>query len=252
MAVEDAPECGLFVCGRLCLLGEHSDWAGGFRCEDASIPVGRCLGSGRATAVCTRARLSPESPNTLTMTDDHGERHTRVRPRRPFGAPSRGSGGGFWCHVAGTCVRSPPPPQGVATLARDAGVTGQPPHLPVKKGLSSSAAVCVLARAPSPAPSTSTSPSRDVRRVRGERTTPSRCGTRIKPARSVPVDPSSSPSTAIPSTSNPRSRRRRRPSSSRTSKRRRHRRHPPRCNRVRRRRGRLCRTDPVGVRVRRC
>ena len=30
-ASADGASIELFVCGRLCLLGEHSDWAGGFR-----------------------------------------------------------------------------------------------------------------------------------------------------------------------------------------------------------------------------
>ena len=33
----------LFVPGRVCLLGEHSDWAGGFRRDAPSIPPGKCL-----------------------------------------------------------------------------------------------------------------------------------------------------------------------------------------------------------------
>jgi hypothetical protein len=33
----------LFVPGRVCLLGEHSDWAGGFRRDAPSIPQGKCL-----------------------------------------------------------------------------------------------------------------------------------------------------------------------------------------------------------------
>ena len=37
------PSHELFVCGRLCLLGEHSDWAGGFRSENPDVPVGKCL-----------------------------------------------------------------------------------------------------------------------------------------------------------------------------------------------------------------
>ena len=35
-----------FVPGRLCLFGEHSDWAGGYRAIDHSIAVGHCLAAG--------------------------------------------------------------------------------------------------------------------------------------------------------------------------------------------------------------
>ena len=188
MAIEDAPECAeLFVCGRLCLLGEHSDWAGGFRCEDASIPVGRCLVVG--TSDCglhARVRLSPESPNTLTMTsvDDHGERRTRAFALDdPSALLREAQEGGFWCHVAGTChhmVTSSPHAKSVATLARDAGVLldNHRTTLPVKKGLSSSAAVCVLvARAFSRAFDLDLTVREEMSAAyAGERTTPSRCG----------------------------------------------------------------------------
>ena len=36
----------LFVCGRLCLLGEHSDWAGGFRRQNEGIEKGYCIVAG--------------------------------------------------------------------------------------------------------------------------------------------------------------------------------------------------------------
>jgi len=35
-----------FVPGRLCLFGEHSDWAGGYRAIEPSIAVGHCLAAG--------------------------------------------------------------------------------------------------------------------------------------------------------------------------------------------------------------
>ena len=36
----------IFVPGRLCLFGEHSDWAGGWRLRDPRIQPGRCLAAG--------------------------------------------------------------------------------------------------------------------------------------------------------------------------------------------------------------
>ena len=48
----------LFVCGRLCLLGEHSDWAGGFRsaARPDTVHVGRCVVVGTNDGL--RARVS--------------------------------------------------------------------------------------------------------------------------------------------------------------------------------------------------
>lgn len=36
----------LFVCGRLCLLGEHCDWAAGYRPQNALVPVGEAIVTG--------------------------------------------------------------------------------------------------------------------------------------------------------------------------------------------------------------
>ena len=133
-----------------------------------------------------RVRLSPESPNTLTMTsvDDHGERRTRAFALDdPSALLREAQEGGFWCHVAGTChhmVTSSPHAKSVATLARDAGVLldNHRTTLPVKKGLSSSAAVCVLvARAFSRAFDLDLTVREEMSAAyAGERTTPSRCG----------------------------------------------------------------------------
>ena len=32
----------LFVPGRICLFGEHTDWAGGYRRINAAVVLGRC------------------------------------------------------------------------------------------------------------------------------------------------------------------------------------------------------------------
>ena len=37
------PSCMLFVPGRLCLFGEHSDWAGAYRRTHPEITPGHCL-----------------------------------------------------------------------------------------------------------------------------------------------------------------------------------------------------------------
>jgi len=44
--VAEEPWLELFVPGRICIMGEHSDWAGGFRALDPNITEGYCLVSG--------------------------------------------------------------------------------------------------------------------------------------------------------------------------------------------------------------
>ena len=41
----------IFVPGRLCLFGEHSDWAGGYRRIDESITPGYCLAIGTGQGI---------------------------------------------------------------------------------------------------------------------------------------------------------------------------------------------------------
>ena len=81
MAVEDAPECAeLFVCGRLCLLGEHSDWAGGMRRFNPEIPVGKTLVCGTNVGIHARTRALP-TLLIVTSTDEMGNKHG------PFSVP---------------------------------------------------------------------------------------------------------------------------------------------------------------------
>lgn len=41
-----SPVAALFVPGRLCLFGEHSDWAGALRARRPGLAPGRCLVAG--------------------------------------------------------------------------------------------------------------------------------------------------------------------------------------------------------------
>lgn len=54
----DEQQMELFVCGRLCLFGEHSDWAGAFKRSATGYQPLRSL-----TTVDTRASIN--SPNHL-------------------------------------------------------------------------------------------------------------------------------------------------------------------------------------------
>ncbi len=174
----------LFVCGRLCLLGEHSDWAGGFRSSNPHIEKGYCLVAGTSEGL--RAIVSslpgPDASRVLSMTSttDTGERRTRTFDLRdPGSLLEEARAGGFWCHVAGTAHHM------VTTFAAKIAHVGvgiaidnYDTNLPVKKGLSSSAAVCVLvARAFSRVFDLRLTIRDEMDAAyRGERTTPSRCG----------------------------------------------------------------------------
>jgi len=176
----------LFVCGRLCLLGEHSDWAGGFRSSNPHIEKGYCLVAGTSEGL--RATVSslpgPDASRVLSMTSttDTGERRTRTfNLCDPGSLLEEARAGGFWCHVAGTAHHMVTTP-GWASKIENSGlgiaIDNYDTNLPVKKGLSSSAAVCVLvARAFSRVFDLGLTVRDEMDAAyRGERTTPSRCG----------------------------------------------------------------------------
>jgi len=163
----------LFVPGRICLFGEHSDWAGGHRRTNAEIEKGYTLISGTNQGIYAEVESHPTSL-VLTSTSPEGEvRGPYEIPMEPKALLEEATRGGFWSYIAGVAYQ-------VVTNYRVRGlvINNYKTDLPMKKGLSSSAAICVLA-------------ARAFNRVydlkltirgemelayQGEITTPSRCG----------------------------------------------------------------------------
>ncbi len=163
----------IFVPGRICLFGEHSDWAGGYRRINADIEKGYALICGTNQGIY--ADVSPH-PTSLILTSTLPDGSTS----RPYEIPMNSKAlmeeaqkGGYWSYVAGVAYQ-------VLTNYRVRGlvINNYKTDLPIKKGLSSSAAISVLA-------------ARAFNRVydlkltvrgemelayQGEITTPSRCG----------------------------------------------------------------------------
>jgi galactokinase len=128
----------IFVPGRLCLFGEHSDWAAGYRSSHSHIAPGYCLVSGTDQGL--RAEIEPMDDRLeITTVLPSGE---EIGPARiancadELGAAAKGAD--FFSYIAGTAA--------VVRERFDSG--GLRLHissdLPVRKGLSSSAAACVL------------------------------------------------------------------------------------------------------------
>jgi UTP-glucose-1-phosphate uridylyltransferase/mevalonate kinase len=163
----------LFVPGRICLFGEHSDWAGGYRRINADIEQGYTLICGTDQGIYAEVSSHPTSL-VLTTTTPEGQRLGPVEiPMQPQALLQVAQEGGFWSYIAGVAYQ-------VLTNYHVRGlvVDNFKTDLPMKKGLSSSAAICVLA-------------ARAFNRVydlkltvrgemelayQGEITTPSRCG----------------------------------------------------------------------------
>jgi len=163
----------IFVPGRICLFGEHSDWAGGYRRINADIEKGYALIAGTNQGIYANVEPHPTAL-ILTSTTPDGTRHGPYEiPMEPKALLDEAQRGGFWSYIAGVAYQ-------MLTNYHVRGLLldNYQTDLPVKKGLSSSAAISVLA-------------ARAFNRVydlklttrgemeiayQGEITTPSRCG----------------------------------------------------------------------------
>jgi len=139
----------LFVPGRLCLFGEHSDWAGAWRAHSHEIEQGEAIVTGIPLGLYATACRS----DAFLLEN---------------------AGGGFDCYAAGTAayMRERYP------VIRGAAIHVLRQTLPVKRGLSSSAAVCLLvARAFNRLYGLNMDLEEEMLAAyRGERRTPSLCG----------------------------------------------------------------------------
>lgn len=161
----------LFVPGRLCLFGEHSDWAGMYRTVNASIAAGEAIVTGVEQGIYATAEKSERFVVESTLEMYNGERIDC--PMDTNKLKEIAQEGGFFSYVAGTAsyINENYSVGGVKIT-----VTGM--DLPVKSGLSSSAAICVLvARAFNQLYHLKMNVKGEMQAAfRGEQRTPSRCG----------------------------------------------------------------------------
>jgi UTP-glucose-1-phosphate uridylyltransferase/mevalonate kinase len=163
----------IFVPGRICLFGEHSDWAGGYRRINADIEKGYTLITGTNQGIY--AEVEPH-PNALVLTSASlsGEQSGPYEiPMEPKALLEEAQRGGFWSYIAGVAYQ-------ILTHYHVRGlvINNYKTDLPIKKGLSSSAAICVLtARAFNRIYDLKMTIRGEMELAyQGEITTPSRCG----------------------------------------------------------------------------
>jgi len=167
----------LFVPGRVCLFGEHSDWAGQYREENAEIPVGYCILSGTHEGLYARAELHPTHLKLQCRLSDDTT-HTAEWEATPENLQELAKRGEWYSYICGVLLVFQQQYLPENSQCRGLILDNYKTTLPVKKGLSSSAAVCVLvARALGQLHSLGL----DIRQemdlaYHGEIQTPSRCG----------------------------------------------------------------------------
>ena len=163
----------LFVPGRVCLFGEHSDWAAGHRRDNSQIEKGYTLISGTNQGLYARVDSHPSALVFRSTMPDGQTRDVREIPMDADLLLKEAESGGFFSYVAGVAFR-------ILTHYQVRGlvIDNYRTNLPVKKGLSSSAAVCVLtARAFNRIYDLRMTLSGEMEYAYlGETTTPSRCG----------------------------------------------------------------------------
>ncbi|MFW6180109.1 MAG: sugar phosphate nucleotidyltransferase [Spirochaetota bacterium] len=163
----------LFVPGRVCVFGEHSDWAGGYRRINSEIEKGYAIVAGTNQGLHAEVRPHPSRliidttlpdgtrPDPLSIDMDRGLLLAEARK------------GGFYSYACGVAHQ-------VLTHYHVRGlvIDNYRTDLPIKKGLSSSAALCVLvARAFNRVYDLKMTVRGEMEYAyQGEVTTPSRCG----------------------------------------------------------------------------
>ncbi len=137
MRTKKPKEVELFVPGRLCLFGEHTDWAGRYMAQNAEVLPGKSIVTGINLGIYATAELSEDfRVETVDLEGNPISFQCEMHRENLKQDARENAYFGYCCGVA-------------AYLRENYHVDGISIHitkvtLPMKKGLSSSAAICVL------------------------------------------------------------------------------------------------------------
>jgi galactokinase len=129
----------IFVPGRLCLFGEHSDWAGGYRRLNPQLGKGYALLVGTNQGLYAEVKPHPTQLIVRASLSEATGQETIAFPMDRNALLAEAEKGGFFSYAAGVAYQFLTHYQ-VGGLEIDNYLT----DLPIQKGLASSAAICVL------------------------------------------------------------------------------------------------------------
>jgi galactokinase len=129
----------IFVPGRLCLFGEHSDWAGGYRRLNPELGKGYALLVGTNQGLYAEVKPHPTQLIVRASLSKATRQETIAFPMDRNALLAEAEKGGFFSYAAGVAYQFLTHYQ-VGGLEIDNYLT----DLPIQKGLASSAAICVL------------------------------------------------------------------------------------------------------------
>ncbi len=166
-------EIELFVPGRICLFGEHSDWAGGHRRQNPEIEKGFTIVAPTNQGIYARARKIQEPVFRFKSTLSNELFETELNTAKLIKEAEKGE---LFSYIAGVAHEIVAGHNNCRTNGIE--IENYKTTLPIKKGLSSSASVCVLiAKAFKEVYGFDWTPRRIMDLAYfGETTTPSRCG----------------------------------------------------------------------------
>lgn len=132
-------EAEIFVPGRLCMFGEHSDWAGKYRSMNAEIEPGAAIVTGTEQGITARVEKSDKFEMTSVAPEIEGLWEDFSCPMNSQQLKDVAHSGSFFSYCAGVASY-------MLEWYKVGGVkiTLTSMTLPIKSGLSSSAAICVL------------------------------------------------------------------------------------------------------------
>ena len=163
----------IFVPGRLCLFGEHSDWAGAYRRLNSKLEKGYTLLVGTNQGLYAEVKPHPTQLIVRASLSDGTAQEAIALPMDGNSLLAETEKGSFFSYVAGVAYQFLTH-HNVGGLVIDNYLT----DLPIQKGLASSAAICVLvARAFNRLYDLKMTIRDEMEfAYQGEITTPSRCG----------------------------------------------------------------------------